>query len=397
MATTATTTKRTTGKSPAGGRDGALKGLVLSGGKGSRLRPFTYTNAKQLVPLANKPVIFYTIEQLVESGITDIGIVVGDTGEQVRAAVGDGSQFGRDDHVHPAGRAARHRARRGHRAGLPGRLPLRAVPRRQLLMGGIQSYVERFAANDCCSQILLHPVANPEAFGIAEMADGRVTRIVEKPKEPKSNLAVVGIYMFDAAVHDVIAHLTPSWRNELEITDAIQGLIDRGLRVDAEVLDRYWIDTGKMDDMLNANRMVLSELKPRRDGTIDEKTRVHEPVVIEAGAVVEDSVLRGPLIIGRDTQVIGSYIGPNTAIDARCRIKGCRIEDSMIMEDTRLEDLHWPIVKSMIGRNVELIGGHSAAGNYSLTLGDHSRIEMPDGSQPTKPPHGGHRNRKKGA
>jgi glucose-1-phosphate thymidylylransferase, long form len=379
MATTATTSKRTTGKSPGGGRDGALKGLVLSGGKGSRLRPFTYTNAKQLVPLANKPVIFYTIEQLVESGITDIGIVVGDTGEQVRAAVGDGSQFGATityiQQEAPLGIA--HGVFIAREFLGDSRFVLYLGD--NFLMGGIQSYVERFAANDCCSQILLHPVKDPEAFGIAEMTDGRVTRIVEKPKEPKSNLAVVGIYMFDAAVHDVIAHLTPSWRNELEITDAIQGLIDRGLRVDAEVLDRYWIDTGKMDDMLNANRMVLSELKPRRDGTVDEKTRVHEPVVIEAGAVVEDSVLRGPLIIGRDTQVIGSYIGPNTAIDARCRIKGCRIEDSMIMEDTRLEDLHWPIVKSMIGRNVELRGGHSANGSYSLTLGDHSRIEMPDG------------------
>jgi glucose-1-phosphate thymidylyltransferase len=379
MATTATTTKRTTGKAPAGGRDGALKGLVLSGGKGSRLRPFTYTNAKQLVPLANKPVIFYTIEQLVESGITEIGIVVGDTGEQVRAAVGDGSQFGAAitfiQQDAPLGIA--HGVFIAREFLGDSRFVLYLGD--NFLMGGIQSYVERFAANECASQILLHPVKDPEAFGIAEMTDGRVTRIVEKPREPKSNLAVVGIYMFDAAVHEVIAGLTPSWRNELEITDAIQGLIDRGLRVDAEVLDRYWIDTGKMDDMLNANRMVLSELKPRCDGTIDEKTRVHEPVVIEAGAVVEDSVLRGPLIIGRDTQVIGSYIGPNTAIDARCRIKGCRIEDSMIMEDTRLEDLHWPIVKSMIGRNVELQGGASANGGYSLTLGDHSRIEMPDG------------------
>jgi glucose-1-phosphate thymidylyltransferase len=379
MTTTATTTKRTTGKAPAGGRDGALKGLVLSGGKGSRLRPFTYTNAKQLVPLANKPVIFYTIEQLVESGITDIGIVIGDTGEQVKAAVGDGSQFGcKITYIQqdaPLGIAHGVLVARDFLGDSRFVLYLGD----NFLMGGIQSYVESFTASECASQILLHPVANPEAFGIAAMDGDRVVRIVEKPKEQMGNLAVIGIYMFSPAVHDVIEHLTPSWRNELEITDAIQGLIDGGLRVDAGVLDRYWIDTGKMDDLLNANRMVLSELKPRRDGTVDEKTRVHEPVVIEPGAVVEDCVLRGPLIIGRDTQVIASYIGPNTAIDARCRIKGCRIEDSMIMEDTRLEDLHWPITKSMIGRNVELIGGHSAHGSYSLTLGDHSRIEMPDG------------------
>ncbi len=384
MTTTATTTKRTTGKTPAGGRDGALKGLVLSGGKGSRLRPFTYTNAKQLVPLANKPVIFYTIEQLVESGITDIGIVVGDTGEQVRAAVGDGSQFGATitfiQQDAPLGIA--HGVATAHDFLGESRFVLYLGD--NFLMGGIQSYVERFAANDCSSQILLHPVANPEAFGIAEMEGGRVTRIVEKPKEPKSNLAVVGIYMFDAAVHEVIAGLTPSWRNELEITDAIQGLIDRGLRVDAEVLDRYWIDTGKMDDMLNANRMVLGALAPRRDGAIDDKSQVTEPVVIEAGARVENSTLRGPLIIGRDAVIIDSNIGPNVSIDSRCRIKGCRIEESMVMEDSRIEDLHWPIVQSMIGRFVELLGsGQPAAlhtgSSYSLTLGDHSRIEMPDG------------------
>jgi glucose-1-phosphate thymidylyltransferase len=380
LTSAATTTKRKSGDAVAGGgRDGALKGLVLSGGKGSRLRPFTYTNAKQLVPLANKPVIFYTIEQLVESGITDIGIVVGDTGEQVRAAVGDGEQFGcRITYI-------QQDAPRGIAHGV-------MIAREFLgdscfvlylgdnfLMGGIQSYVERFSANDCASQILLHPVPNPEAFGIAALDGGQVQRIVEKPKENMGNLAVIGIYMFSPAVHEVIEHLTPSWRNELEITDAIQGLIDGGQRVDAEVLDRYWIDTGKMDDMLNANRTVLSSLQPKIDGTVDGKTSIEGTVIIEAGASVEASELRGPLIIGREAQVIGSRVGPNTAIDARCRIKGCEIEDSIVMEDTRLEDLHWPIVKSMIGRNVELIGGDAGLGKYSLTLGDHSRIEMPDG------------------
>jgi glucose-1-phosphate thymidylyltransferase len=379
MTTTATTTKRTTGPVGGGGREGALKGLVLSGGKGSRLRPFTYTNAKQLVPIANKPVIFYTIEQLVESGITDIGIVIGDTGEQVKACVGDGESFGCTityiEQDAPLGLAHAVATAKDFLGDSPFVLYLGD----NFVMGGIQSFVERFAAGDSTSQIILHPVPNPQAFGIAEFVDGRVTRIVEKPQEPLSNLAVIGIYMFAPAVHEVIAGLQPSFRGELEITDAIQGLIDRGLKVDAEVMDRYWIDTGKMDDMLNANRMVLSVIEPRRDGECDEKTRIHEPVIIEAGARVEDSVLRGPLIIGRDTEIIGSYIGPNTAIDARCRIKGCRIEDSIVMEDSRLEDLHWPVAKSMIGRNVELCGGEGAGSSYSLTLGDHSRIEMPNG------------------
>ena len=379
MATTVTVTSKREGRAITAGMDGSLKGLVLSGGKGSRLRPFTYTNAKQLVPIANKPVIFYTIEQLVEAGITDIGIVVGDTGEQVAAAIGDGSQFGatttfiqQDAPLGIAHAVATARA-------FLGASPFVLYLGDNFVMGGIQSYVERFAANGSCSQILLHPVPNPEAFGIAEMSEGRITRIVEKPRQPQSNLAVVGIYMFDQTVHDVIGGLSPSGRGELEITDAIQGLIDRGFAVDAEVLDCYWIDTGKMDDMLNANRMVLSAMAPRCDGSVDEKSRIHAPVVIERGATVEDSVLRGPLVIGRDTAIVNSYIGPNTSIDARCRIVGCRIEDSIVMEDSRLEHLHWPVAKSMIGRFVELQGGHNAGGIYSLTLGDHSRIEMPDG------------------
>lgn len=379
MTTTATAISSREGVAIGGGEEGALKGLILSGGKGSRLRPFTYTNAKQLVPIANKPVIFYTIEQLVESGVTDIGIVIGDTGDQVKAAIGDGARFSANIHYiqqdAPLGIA--HAVATAREFLGASRFVLYLGD--NFVMGGIQSYVDKFNANGSSSQILLHSVPNPEAFGIAELVDGRVIRIVEKPLEPPSNLAVVGIYMFDPAVHDVISGLSPSWRGELEITDAIQGLIERGLRVDAEVMDRYWIDTGKMDDMLNANRTVLSAIEPRCDGSIDEKSRVYDPVIIEPGARVEDSVLRGPLIIGHDSEVISSYIGPNTAIDSRCRIKGCRIEDSIVMEDSRIEDLHWPVVKSMIGRFVDLKGGHNTVGSYSLTLGDHSRIEMPDG------------------
>lgn len=379
MTTIATATRKPRGTTASGGGEASLKGLILSGGKGSRLRPFTYTNAKQLVPIANKPVLFYTIEQLVQTGITEIGIVVGETGEQVKTAVGDGERFGAKikfiEQDAPLGIA--HAVATARDFLGDSRFVLYLGD--NFVMGGIQSYVRKFTANGNSSQILLHPVENPEAFGIAEVVEGRVARIVEKPREPKSNLAVVGIYMFDAAVHDVISGLAPSWRGELEITDAIQGLIDRGLHVDAEVMDRYWIDTGKMDDMLNANRMVLSVIEPRCEGSIDEKSRIHEPVIIEAGARIEDSVLRGPIMVGPDAEIIGSYIGPNTSIDARCRIKGCRIEDSIVMEDTRIEDLHWPVVKSMIGRSVELQGGHSAGGSYSLTLGDHSRIEMPDG------------------
>ncbi len=379
MATTATKKSEMPASPASGDKNSGLKGLVLSGGKGSRLRPFTYTNAKQLVPIANKPVLFYTIEQLVECGITDIGVIIGDTAEQVRAAVGDGSQFGaRVTYIQqdaPLGIA--HAVATAH--DFLGDSPFVLYLGDNFVLGGIKPYVDAYLASGGSSQILLHPVDNPQAFGIAELTDGVVTRIVEKPQKPASNLAVIGVYIFEPAVHDVIANLQPSGRGELEITDAIQGLIDRGAGVRAEVMERYWIDTGKMDDILNANRMVLSTIEARHAGEVDEKTRVYDPVVIEAGARVQNSVLRGPLIIGAETEIIDSYIGSNTSIDARCLIKGCRIEDSVVMEDSRIEEIHWPVVKSMVGRNVELRGSHGAGRGYSLTLGDHSRIEMPDG------------------
>jgi glucose-1-phosphate thymidylyltransferase len=379
MTTAATATKKTAGGRAAGDANGAMKGLILSGGKGSRLRPFTYTNAKQLVPIANRPVLFYAIDQLVECGITDIGIIVGDTAEQVKAAVGDGSAFGAKvtfiEQDAPLGIAHAVKIARDFMAGSPFTLYLGD----NFVLGGIKPYVESFLGNGCNSQILLHPVSDPQSFGIAEFVDGKLTRIMEKPKKPPTNLAVIGVYMLDHNVFDVIEGLQPSGRGELEITDALQGLIDRGLNVRAEVLDRYWIDTGKMDDILNANRMVLGTIESRCEGEVDERSLIHDAVIIGAGSRVVNSVLRGPIIIGADTEIVDSYVGPCTSIDHGCRIRGCRIENSVVMEDTVIEDIHWPIVQSLIGRFVELRGGHAVGGGYSLTLGDHSRIEMPDG------------------
>ena len=376
-----TVTATATGASQEGTEGGSdrIKGLILSGGKGSRLRPFTYTNAKQLVPIANKPVLFYAIEQLVESGITDIGVIVGDTGDQVKAAVGDGKQFGADvtfiQQDAPLGIAHAVKTAQGYL----GQSPFVLYLGDNFVLGGIKSYVERFMDNDGGSQILLHRVDNPRSFGIAELVEGRVAKIVEKPADPPSDLAVIGIYLLRPAVFEVIDRLKPSGRGELEITDALQGLIDSGQRVDAEVLDRYWIDTGKMDDILNANAMVLGTIEHRIEGDTDERSRVFEPVIVEAGAGVTNSVLRGPLIVGAGTEIIDSYIGPNSSIDSGCRIKGCRIENSVVMENTAIEDIDWPIVKSMVGREVELRGSHGVGAGYRLTLGDHSRIEMPDG------------------
>ena len=359
-------------------RVSTLKGLVLSGGKGSRLRPFTYTSAKQLVPIANKPVLFYAIEQLVECGIRDIAIVVGDTADQIRAAVGDGAAFGASveyiEQDAPLGIAHAVKIARDYMGETPFVLYLGD----NFLIGGVKSFVDRFRENGANCHILLHPVKNPEAFGIAEFVDGQLARIVEKPSSPPSNLAVIGIYMFDKHVFEAVERIKPSARGELEITDTIQYLIDKGLNVQAEVLDRYWIDTGKMDDILEANRMVLQSLPPSNRGEVDERSRVYEPVILEEGARVTNSVLRGPLIIGADTEVVDSFIGPFTAINHHCRLKGVRVGGSIILENTVIEDTHWPIEHSLIGRYVTLRGGQAVGGSYSLTLGDHSQIEMPD-------------------
>ncbi len=356
-----------------------LKGLILSGGKGSRLRPFTYTSAKQLVPIANKPVLFYTIEQLVECGITDIAIVVGDTADQIRAAVGDGSAFGASvEYIQqdaPLGIAHAVKIARDYMGETPFVLYLGD----NFLLGGVKPFVDNFRENGANCQILLHPVKNPQAFGIAELVDGRVTRIVEKPASPPSNLAVIGVYMFDQHVFEAVERIKPSARGELEITDTIQYFIDKGLDVQAELLDRYWIDTGKMDDILEANRMVLQSLAPSNRGQVDERTRVYEPVTVEKGARVVNSVLRGPLVVGEKTEIIDSYVGPFTTIDHHCRLKGVRVEGSIILEHTSIEDIHWPIDRSLIGRHVTLRGGQAVGGSYSLTLGDHSEIGMPEG------------------
>ena len=356
-----------------------LKGLILSGGKGSRLRPFTYTSAKQLVPIANKPVLFYTIEQLVECGITDIAIVVGDTADQIRAAVGDGSAFGASvEYIQqdaPLGIAHAVKIARDYMGETAFVLYLGD----NFLLGGVKPFVDSFRENGANCQILLHPVKNPQAFGIAELVDGRVERIVEKPASPTSNLAVIGVYMFDQHVFEAVERIKPSARGELEITDTIQYFIDKGLDVQAELLDRYWIDTGKMDDILEANRMVLQSLAPSNQGQVDERTRVFEPVILAKGARVVNSVLRGPLVIGERTEIIDSYVGPFTTIDHHCRLKGVRVEGSIILEHTSIEDIHWPIDRSLIGRHVTLRGGQAVGGSYSLTLGDHSEIGMPEG------------------
>ena len=358
--------------------DRPLKGLVLAGGKGSRLRPFTYTGAKQLVPVANKPVLFYGLEQLVAAGVTDIGLIVGDTAEQVREAVGDGSRFGARvrylPQTQPLGLAHAVAVARDWL----GDDPFVMVLGDNFLRGGLTALVERFRSLRPAAQVHLMRVPNPESFGVAVLdGEGRLARVIEKPASFVSDLAVIGVYCFTAPVHDVIAQQQPSARGELEITDAIQGLVDRGLRVDALPLEDHWVDTGKMVDILEANRLVLELLRRRIDGEVSGTSTITGQVVIEAGARVVDSVIDGPVTIAAGAVVERGYIGPFTSIASDCLIRDAEISGSVVLERTTITGVPGRIEGSLIGRDVRLNGVEMRPRSYRLVLGDHSEATLP--------------------
>jgi len=351
-----------------------VKGLILSGGKGTRLRPLTYTSAKQLVPIANKPVLFYGIEAIAEAGIRDIGIVVGDTQAEIRAAVGDGSKWGvRVTYIEQdAPRGLAHAVKISE--SFIGRDPFVMYLGDNLLNKGITQFVQEFSREGPAAQILLARVPDPQMFGVAELRDGRVVRLVEKPKEPIGDLALVGVYMFGPQVFESVNRIRPSFRNELEITDAIQDLIDQGLTVRPQIVDGWWKDTGKLEDMLEANRLILETFERRVDGDIDAESRVEGKVVIEAGAVVERSVIRGPAVIGRGARIIHAYVGPYTSIMNDVEIQDSEIEHSIVLECSSLRDLANRVTDSLIGKNVRIYRVPVKPSAYRFMLGDNSEV-----------------------
>ena len=351
-----------------------MKGLVLSGGKGSRLRPLTYTRAKQLVPVANKPVLFYGIEALAAAGIRDIAIVVGDTHEEIRAAVGTGERWNvQITYIEQdAPRGLAHAVLISEE--FLGREPFVMYLGDNLLNKGITHFVEEFVHTSPAAQILLTRVPDPQMFGVAELDAGQVVRLVEKPKEPQSDLALVGVYMFGPEVFESVKRITPSFRNELEITDAIQDLIDRGCVVRPHLVDGWWKDTGKLDDILEANRLILDTLDRRVDGTVDADSRVEGKVVIEEGAQLIDSVVRGPAIIGSNAKIEHAYIGPFTSIMNDVEIRDSEIEHSIVLEGCILSDLANRVIDSLIGRNVRIIRLPVKPSAFRFMLGDNSEV-----------------------
>jgi glucose-1-phosphate thymidylyltransferase len=354
-----------------------MKALVLSGGAGTRLRPITHTSAKQLVPIANKPTLFYGLEAIRDAGVTDVGIIVGDTAPEIMAAVGDGSALGisvtyiKQDA--PLGLAHCVLIARDFLGDDEFVMYLGD----NFIVGGITELVDEFIAEKPDAQILLTKVDNPSQFGVAELGpDGRVQTLVEKPKEPKSDLALVGVYMFRASVHEAVDAIKPSARGELEITDAIQWLVDAGKEVRPHLVTGYWKDTGRIEDMLECNRKVLESLEPAVHGTVDEESRLVGRVVIEEGAQIVRSTVRGPAIIGRGTRVVDTYVGPFTSIYHSCLVERTEIEHSIVLESTHIADIQ-RIEDSLIGKEVELSRSVAHPKALRLMLGDHSRIAIP--------------------
>jgi glucose-1-phosphate thymidylyltransferase len=355
----------------------SLKGLILSGGAGTRLRPITHTSAKQLVPVANKPVLFYGIEALVDAGVEEIGIIIApETGDEIRAAAGDGSAFGaRITYIvqdEPAGLAHAVLTAEDFIGGSPFVMYLGD----NLLRDGLRGLVSTFVEHSPDALILLTPVDDPQSYGVAELDGERIVRLIEKPKDPPSNLALVGVYLFMPAIFDAARALKPSWRGELEITEAIQGLIDDGHKVQSEVVRGWWKDTGQLADMLEANRLVLEELETRLEGEIDEGSRVEGRVVLERGATLTRSVVRGPAVIGAGACIEDAYIGPYTSIGEDVHVRRSEVEHSIILSGSVVEDLGTRMEASLLGRDVKLTRSDGMPKTLRLLVGDKCEIEI---------------------
>jgi glucose-1-phosphate thymidylyltransferase len=388
-----------------------VKGLILSGGKGTRLRPLTYTRAKQLLPLANKPVLFYAIEALVEAGIGELGIVVGDTHEEIRAAVGDGSRFGPQVRV----TYIQQEAPLGLAHAVLSAQPFLGDDKFIMFLGDnligepLGPIVDTFASPACGEhcRILLRAVDTPSEFGVAELepaplqavpvasrASGRsqqgnngdaapapaarIRRLIEKPQVPPSNLALVGVYCFDAHIFEAASRIAPSARGELEITDAIQWLIDAGYEVRPHLLAGYWIDTGKMDDILAANRQVLSGLDHALDPTaqVSADSVLQGSVTVQAGARIVGSVIRGPAIIGERAVIEQAYVGPFSSIYHDVTIAHSEVEYCIVLEHARIAHVSSRIEASLIGRYAEVSDSAVRPKAHKLMLGDYSKVSL---------------------
>ncbi len=353
-----------------------MKGLILAGGFGTRLRPLTYTGAKQLIPVANKPIIFFGIEALVKTGVKEIGIVVGETANEVKKVVGNGEHWNINityiNQEAPLGLAHAIKISKDFLGSDSFIMYLGD----NILKEGIEDFVNKFQQNKPNALILLTEVPNPQEFGVAVIDEkGTVQKLIEKPKEPPSNFALVGVYLFDKEIFKAIEQIKPSWRNELEITDAIQWLLENNLKVESHQVKGWWKDTGKPDDIIEANLLVLENIESSNKGKhVDSK--IDGKVKIEEGAIVENSSIRGPAIIGKNAKIIHSYIGPFSSIGDNAVIDNSEIECSVIMEGAHIKNVKNRIDRSIVGKNVIISVSDESPRTHKFILGDQSYLEI---------------------
>ncbi|MDM7933787.1 MAG: glucose-1-phosphate thymidylyltransferase [Methanothrix sp.] len=350
-----------------------MKALVLAGGSGTRLRPITYSQQKQLIPVANKPVLFYALEDVIEAGAEEVGIILGPNKDQVIETVRSRSWDAHIEFLY-----------QGDPKGLAHTILVAEefldddfvmYLGDNILRDGIVGHKERFCSLKSDAGVLLTEVEDPQRFGVADLReDGSIRRLIEKPKVPPSNYALVGVYFFRPVIAEACRSISPSWRGELEITDAIQWLIEHGYRVDASFVEGWWKDTGKPEDIFEANRLILDDIEARNRGQIDG-SQIIGRVIIDEGSKVERSVIKGPCIIGERSIISDSYIGPYTSVGDGCLISGTEVEDSIVMDESRILNAG-KIVESLIGRNVRIQDGRSMPRGHRLIVGDNSDISL---------------------
>jgi glucose-1-phosphate thymidylyltransferase len=352
-----------------------MKGLILSGGKGTRLRPITHTSAKQLIPVANKPILFYSLEAMQEAGIKEVGIVVGDTWKEIKESVGDGNKWNLNiTYIHqeaPLGLA--------HAVMISqdflGKEPFVMYLGDNILKEGIKRFVNEFERDLPDAQIFVAEVTNPQDFGVVVIKDNRITKLIEKPKKPPSNLALVGVYIFTSQIFEAVKNLKPSWRGEYEITDAINWLLNKKYKVNHLRVKGWWKDTGRPEDLLEANRILLEDITREIKGKVVNSS-IKGRVIIEENSTIENSHIRGPVVIGKNCIIKESYIGPFTSINNKCEVIKTELEDCIIMEGSRILDINGRIEESIIGKEVLIKRNDSKRTVKKFVLGDHSIINL---------------------
>lgn len=354
-----------------------MKAIILCAGLGTRLRPLTFSTAKHLIPVANKPVLFFGIESLVAVGAREIGVIVSrESRGVIQNAIDDGRRWGA--HVtyieQPEPRGLAHAAQCAE--SFIGTEPFVMYLGDNLLPEGMAGPVESFQRSGAHAIVMLKAVEDPSSFGIAEIEGERITRLVEKPKEPRSNLAIVGGYVFTPEIFESIRRIKPSWRNEYEITDAIQDLIDRGLSVRPYVVRGWWKDAGKPQDILEANQVMLEQIRPATHGRVDARSTLDGTVALGEGSEIINSRLRGPTVIGAEARIVDSEVGPFVSVGDRTQVIGSRIENSVVMEDCVIRDLRYPLADSLLGRNVRVHGRAGDPVAWRLLLGDLCETEL---------------------